>query len=153
MTGIIRRISRILQNHNNLVGVYAFVVIAIIIVGLLLQSPLTYDQDQLYPKSIDKNSSLDPYDRGGVPFGQTNVVSQYPENEPYLGYVTAYLTPVSLWISETTRFMGTTIVSHPGGIIDEILYNTRGLDTIIETAILFVAFTMAMFLFTRRREE
>lgn len=153
MSGIIRRISRILQNHNNLVGVYAFVVIAIIIVGLLLQSPLTYDEDQLYPKTINTSSSLNPYDRGGEPFGKTEVVSQYPENEPYLGYVTAYLTPVSLLISETNMFMGTTIVSHPGGIIDEILYNTRGLDTIIETSILFVAFTMAMFLFARRREE
>jgi len=153
MTGIIRRISRILQNHNNLVGVYAFVVIAVIIVGLLLQSPLTYDEEQLYPKTIDNTSSLNPYERGGEPFGTTDVVSQYPENEPYLGYVTAYLTPVSFLISETNMFMGTTIVSHPGGIIDEILYNTRGLDTIVETSILFVAFTMAMFLFTRRREE
>ena len=152
MTGIIRSISKILQNHNNLVGVYAAVVIAIIIVGLLLQSPLTYDQDQLYPKTIDKSSPLDPYDRGGEPFEAADVKSQYPENEPYLGYVTGYLTPLSFLISVETLYLGTTIVSHPGGIIDEILYNTRGLDTIIETAILFVAFTMAMFLF-RRREE
>lgn len=153
MTGIIRRISRILQNHNNLVGVYAFVVIAIIIVGLLLQSPLTYDEDQLYPKTIDNTSPLNPYERGGEPFEKTGVKSQYPENEPYLGYVTAYLTPLSFLISQFNMFMGTTIVSHPGGIIDEILYNTRGLDTIIETSILFIAFTMAMFLFARRREE
>lgn len=153
MTGIIRRISRILQNHNNLVSVYAFVAIAVIIVGLLLQSPLTYDQNQLYPKTIDNTSPLNPYDRGGEPFGKADVISQYPENEPYLGYVTAYLTPLSLLISEETLYMGTTIVSHPGGIIDEILYNTRGMDTIIETSILFVAFTMAMFLFARRMEK
>ncbi|ADN35954.1 (NiFe)-hydrogenase-3-type complex Eha, membrane protein EhaF [Methanolacinia petrolearia DSM 11571] len=153
MTGIIRRISRTLQNHNNLVGVYAAVVIAVIAVGLLLQSPLTYDENQLYPKTIDNTSPLNPYDRGGAPFEKADVVSQYPENEPYLGFVTGYLTPVSLLISQLNMFMGTTIVSHPGGIIDEILYNTRGLDTIFETSILFVAFTIAMFLFNRRREE
>ena len=39
-----------------------------------------------------------------------------------------------------------------GGIIDEILYNTRGLDTIAETSILFIAFAIASFLF-RRKEE
>jgi energy-converting hydrogenase A subunit F len=42
---------------------------------------------------------------------------------------------------------GTTIVAHPGGILDEILYNTRGLDTVVEPTILFIAFAIAAYLF------
>ncbi|MFA6672867.1 MAG: DUF2106 family protein, partial [Methanoculleus sp.] len=49
-------------------------------------------------------------------------------------------------------YIGTTIVAHPGGIIDEILYNTRGADTVVETSILFTAFAIASYLY-RREEE
>ncbi|WOF15942.1 DUF2106 domain-containing protein [Methanoplanus sp. FWC-SCC4] len=150
---IVRKISRILQNHDNLVMVYSLLVILVIIVGFATLPDLAYSKDQLYQKNIDSGSSLNPYDRGGIPFEKAEVNAQYPDNSPYLGYVTAYLTPVSLFIASHTLYAGTTIVSHPGGIIDEILYNTRGLDTIVETSILFVAFTIAMFLFRRREEE
>lgn len=151
---MIGRLSRYLANIDNLTTVYAVVVIAVAVFGilLLLVSPVEYYDDQLYPKSIDTSSSLNPYDRGGDPFNRTAVVAQYPENSPYLGYVTAYLTPLSAFFAASNMYLGTTIVSHPGGIIDEILYNTRGLDTIAETSILFVAFAIASFLF-RREEE
>lgn len=150
---IIRKVSRILQNHDNLVRVYSVLVILVILAGIATLPSISYNSDQLYPKSVDMNSSLSPYDRGGEPFEKADVKAQYPENSVYLGYVTAYLTPLSLFISQNTLYAGTTIVSHPGGIIDEILYNTRGLDTIVETSILFVAFTIAMFLYRRREEE
>jgi energy-converting hydrogenase A subunit F len=149
---IISKISRIISDYENLVGLYALLVIAVTLVGILTMPGLVYDENQIYAKEINRTSGLDPYDRGGVPFGTTVVKAQYPENSPYLGYVTAYLTPLSLFLAESTLHLGTTIVSHPGGIIDEILYNTRGLDTVVETSILFVAFAIAAFLF-RRREE
>ncbi|MBN2733492.1 MAG: EhaF family protein [Methanomicrobiaceae archaeon] len=150
---IIRKVSKILQNQNNLVRVYSLLVIFVIIIGIATLPLISYNENQLYPKSVDMKSPLNPYDRGGEPFEKAEVKAQYPENSRYLGYVTAYLTPFSLFISYNTLYAGTTIVSHPGGIIDEILYNTRGLDTIIETSILFIAFAIAMFLFRRNEKE
>ncbi len=147
---VISRISRVLSDYENLSALYALLVVAAVVIGLAMLPFIGYDEDQLYPKTIDRNSSLNPYDRGGEPFGTTDVVAQYPENSPYLGYVTAYLTPFSAFLAATTMYLGTTIVSHPGGIIDEILYNTRGLDTVVETSILFVAFAVASYLFRRK---
>ncbi|MDD1634343.1 MAG: EhaF family protein, partial [Methanomicrobiales archaeon] len=118
------------------------------VLGILLL-PLPYSESQLYPKRIDRASSLDPYDRGGPPFTQANISMQYPENSPTAGYVTTYLTPFSWWLSTTTLHLGTTIVAHPGGILDEILYNTRGLDTVVEPTILFIAFAIASYLFRK----
>jgi len=147
----ISRISRTISELENLAGLYAVLFIAVTLIGAFTLPSLLYQEDQLYPKTIDTNSSLNPYERGGTPFNTTEVRAQYPENSPYLGYVTAYLTPVTRFIADHTPYLGTTIVAHPGGIIDEILYNTRGLDTVAETSILFVAFAIAAHLF--RRED
>ena len=54
-----------------------------------------------------------------------------------------------LALSQTTMHLGTTIVAHPGGIIDEILYNTRGLDTVVEPTILLIAFAIASYLYRK----
>lgn len=146
---IITRISSAVSRVENLTALYAFFFVVIALLGLVTLPFIAYHGDQLYPKTIQPESSLNPYDRGGVPFGTTPVKSQYPENSPYAGYVTTYLTPFSQWLADHTHYIGTTIVAHPGGIIDEILYNTRGLDTVVETSILFVAFAIASYLFRR----
>ena len=146
---VITRISETISRLENLTTLYAFFFVVIAVLGLVTLPFITYHDDQLYPKTIDPNSSLNPYDRGGVPFGTTPVKAQYPENSPHVGYVTTYLTPLSHWLADHTLHIGTTIVAHPGGIIDEILYNTRGLDTVVETSILFVAFAIASYLFRR----
>ncbi|WOX57443.1 DUF2106 family protein [Methanoculleus receptaculi] len=146
---IITRISATTSRVENLTALYALLAIVVVILGLVTLPFIAYQDDQLYPKTLDPASTLDPYDRGGVPFGTTPVKAQYPENSPYVGYVTAYLTPFSQWLADITHHMGTTIVAHPGGILDEILYNTRGLDTVVETSILFVAFGIASYLFRR----
>jgi energy-converting hydrogenase A subunit F len=130
--------------------VYALLVILVTLVWIATLPLLDYQGDALYPKTINRTNTLDPYDRGGQPFNTTVVHAQYPENSPYLGYVTAYLTPLSLFLAQHTLHLGTTIVSHPGGIIDEILYNSRGLDTVVETSILFTAFAIASYLFRRK---
>ncbi len=139
---------------DNLIAIYAVIVVAIVAVFLvsILVVPIEYEENQLYPKHINTSSPLNPYDRGGESFGTTEVIAQYPQNSPYLGYVTTYLSPFAILLTETNLHFGTTIVAHPGGIIDEILYNTRGMDTIVETSILFIAFAIASFLY-RRDEE
>lgn len=149
---MVSRISRFISDFDNLVPAYALMIACVALIGLLTLPLLTYEPDQIYPKTLNPSSPLNPYDRGGAPFTAAEVHAQYPENAPYIGYVTGYLTPLSRFFAATTQYMGTTIVAHPGGIIDEILYYTRGLDTIVETSILFVAFAVASFLY-RRREE
>ena len=145
---IIHRISHYLCNYENIVPLFAGACAFIVIVGILLL-PIQYHNDQLYPKTIDRNSTLDPYDRGGPPFAQVTIHSQYPENSPSAGLVTSYLTPFSQFLADTTPHLGTTIVAHPGGILDEILYNTRGLDTVVEPTILFIAFAIASYLYRK----
>jgi len=147
---IIQQISRILSDFTNLAPLFAAACLVIALFGIA-SLPLDYHEAQLYPKTLNPESPLHPYDRGGTPFNTTVVAAQYPENSPMLGYVTAYLTPVTRTMAAMTLHTGTTIVSHPGGIIDEILYNTRGLDTVAETSILLSAFTIASYLFRRVR--
>ena len=145
---IITRISRYLSSYENLMPLFAGAC-AILAVIAIISLPVAYFEDQLYPKYIDRNSTLDPYDRGGPPFTMVTIKSQYPENSPTAGLVTTYLTPFSLFLSEITLHLGTTIVAHPGGILDEILYNTRGLDTVVEPTVLFIAFAIASYLFRK----
>ena len=56
---------------DNLIAIYSAIVI--VIAGIALVSlfiiPPGYEDTQLYPKEINTSSSLNPYDRGGVPFG------------------------------------------------------------------------------------
>jgi energy-converting hydrogenase A subunit F len=145
---IIRKISHFLCEYRNIMPLFAGACALLFLAGILLL-PIPYADHQLYPKVIDRNSTLDPYDRGGPPFVQATIGSQYPENSPTAGFVTTYLTPFSLFLSQTTRHLGTTIVAHPGGILDEILYNTRGLDTVVEPTILFIAFAIASYLYRK----
>lgn len=149
---IIQKISRILSNFDNILPVFA-AACAVMSILTVLSLPLAYHEDQLYPKQVVPGSSLNPYDRGGPPFTQADIRSQYPANSPTAGFVTAYLTPFSLFLSEHTFYVGTTIVAHPGGILDEILYNTRGLDTVVEPTILFIAFAIAAYIFGKGRDE
>lgn len=148
---IIQRISRVLSDYENILPLFAGAC-AVLAALAVLSLPLAPWSDPLYPKRLVPESPLNPYDRGGPPFTQAQIHLQYPENSPAAGYVTAYLTPLSLFLAEHTMYMGTTIVGHPGGILDEILYNTRGLDTVVEPTILFVAFAIAAYLYHRKEE-
>jgi energy-converting hydrogenase A subunit F len=145
---IIQRISKIISNYEMIMPLFAGAVCLLFIIAII-SLPLPYYDDQLYPKSINLSSPLNPYDRGGQPFTPTQVKDQYPLNSPSAGLVTSYLTPLSWFFANTTLYMGTTIVAHPGGIIDEILYNTRGLDTVVEATVLFIAFAIAAYIFRK----
>lgn len=145
---MIQKISWIISRYEMIMPLFAGAVTLLFVLAIFTL-PLPYYDDQLYPKTINRSSSLDPYDRGGPPFTQAVIIDQYPENSPTAGYVTAYLTPFSWLLANTTLHAGTTIVAHPGGILDEILYNTRGLDTVVEPTILFIAFAIASYLFRK----
>ncbi|HJJ99061.1 MAG TPA: DUF2106 family protein [Methanocorpusculum sp.] len=150
----IQRIANYFAEIDNLPKVYAAAVCIFAVIGLCTVPFLSYDEDQLYPKPpTNPASPLNPYDRGGVPFAEpANITAQYPAYSPAIGNVTAYLTPASGFLANTTRYLGTTIVGHPGGILDEILYYTRGLDTIVESSIFFAAFAIASFLYRRSKQ-
>lgn len=75
---VITRISETISRLENLTTLYAFFFVVIAVLGLVTLPFITYHDDQLYPKTIDPNSSLNPYDRGGVPFGTTPVKAQSP---------------------------------------------------------------------------
>jgi energy-converting hydrogenase A subunit F len=63
---------------------------------------------------------------------------------------------MAISVKNTTLYFGTSIYSSPGGLIDEILYYSRGFDTVLESSILMMAFVVASYValqFTLRREE
>ena len=60
--------------------------------------------------------------------------------------ITAYMSPLAQWVSSISPYFGTSIYSSPGGLIDEVLYYTRGFDTILESSILMMAFIIASWL-------
>lgn len=130
----------------------AYAIGIVLIMAVVAGYSYAYRGERLYPKKLRPGSSLYPYDRGGEPLeNRGNVLSEYPDHENALGWITGYLTPFTSWLSSETNHMGTTIVSHPGGIMDEILYYTRGFDTILEASILLMAFLIAAFIMKRER--
>jgi len=156
-----KRIGRIwneLANPDRIPKLFSLTLGLILIIGLLI--PMDLNVDQLYPKpapqqQIEEGIATAPYDRGGL--GVPVITrAQYPENSKSLGMVTGYLSPQALFAKSMSPYFGTSIYSSPGGLIDEILYYTRGLDTILESSILMMSFTIASWLavnFTMRRRK
>ena len=139
-----------LANPKNIPRLFAFSLGIILIIGLIV--PLALNPDQLYVRpapqeQIDEGLALAPYDRGGVPLKEAGDINpQYPDNAESLGYITGYMSPLAQWISSISPYFGTSIYSSPGGLIDEILYYTRGFDTILESSILMMSFIIASWL-------
>ncbi|KXA95078.1 hypothetical protein AKJ65_02645 [candidate division MSBL1 archaeon SCGC-AAA259E19] len=143
-----------LSNIKTVPKAYAIGVLLVLVVVAAYN--YGYQGEELYPKRLDNESNLYPYDRGGEPLENRAPLAkenwaQYPSHENALGWITSYLTPFSSWLASETPHLGTTIVSHPGGIMDEILYYTRGLDTVFEASILMMAFLLASYLMKRER--
>lgn len=137
-----------------------------VILGILLLAgfivPLTLNDQQLYPRpepqlQISEKDPLAPYDRGGMPLKEQGIIrSQYPQFSDKAGMVTSYMSPIAIGVSNITPYYGTSIYSSPGGLIDEILYYSRGFDTVLESSILMMAFVVASWValnFTMRRRE
>ena len=77
---------------------------------------------------------------------QTCALPISAQNAASLGMITAYMSPLAEFISSISPYFGTSIYSSPGGLIDEILYYTRGFDTILESSILMMSFIIASWL-------
>ena len=139
-----------LANPKNIPRLFAFSLGIILIVGLIV--PLALNPDQLYVKpapqqQVDEGLAIAPYDRGGLPLKEAGEINpQYPDNAESLGMITGYMSPLAEWISSISPYFGTSIYSSPGGLIDEILYYTRGFDTILESTILMMSFIIASWL-------
>ncbi|MDR2966406.1 MAG: EhaF family protein [Methanobacteriaceae archaeon] len=133
----------------------------ILLVGFLI--PMDLNIDQIYPRPAPQQQIIEglavaPYDRGGEVLKVPGITrAQYPENSKSLGMVNSYMSPQALFVQSISPYFGTSIWASPGGLIDEILYYTRGFDTILESSILMMSFTIASWLavnFTiKRREE
>lgn len=139
-----------LANPKNIPRLFAFSLGIILIIGLIV--PMALNPDQIYVRpapqeQADQGLALAPYDRGGEVLTQSgNINPQYPENAAQLGMITGYMSPLAQWISSISPYFGTSIYSSPGGLIDEILYYTRGFDTILESSILMMSFIIASWL-------
>ena len=139
-----------LADPKNIPRLFAFSLGIILIIGFIV--PIELNPDQLYARpspqeQIDEGLAIAPYDRGGEVLTQAGIINpQYPENSMSLGMITGYMSPLAQWISSLSPYFGTSIYSSPGGLIDEILYYTRGFDTILESTILMMAFIIASWL-------
>ena len=139
-----------LANPKNIPRLFAFSLGIILIIGLIV--PMALNPDQIYVRpdpqeQADQGLALAPYDRGGEVLTQPgNINPQYPENAAQLGMITGYMSPLAQWISSISPYFGTSIYSSPGWLIDEILYYTRGFDTILESSILMMSFIIASWL-------
>jgi energy-converting hydrogenase A subunit F len=164
------RLLNDLANPDNIPRLFSLVLGIVLIAGFIV--PFALNDHQIYPRpepqlQINSGDPLAPYDRGGevtAKWGlngnfllQPGIVkSQYPQFSVNAGKVTGYLSPMAISVKNTTLYYGTSIYSSPGGLIDEILYYSRGFDTVLESSILMMAFVVASWIalqFTMRREE
>ena len=129
---------------------FAFCLGVILIVGFVV--PMALNPDQIYTRpapqeQVDEGLAIAPYDRGGEVLKSPGIINpQYPENARELGMITGYMSPLAQWVSSISPYFATSIYSSPGGLIDEVLYYTRGFDTILESSILMMAFIIASWL-------
>jgi energy-converting hydrogenase A subunit F len=156
----IGRIWNALANPKRIPRFYSLILGIVLIAGFMV--PLALNDNQLYPRpepqlQINEQDPFAPYDRGGVPLKEPGIVkAQYPQFSQEIGMVTGYLSPIAISVSNTTLYYGTSIYSSPGGLIDEILYYTRGFDTVLESSILMMAFVIASWValnFTMKRKD
>ena len=139
---------------------FALVLGLVLIAGFLI--PAGLNVDQLYPRpapqtQMDQGIGLAPYSRGGEPLVSPGItIAEYPENSASIGWINSYVTPLAQFVLDRSPYFGTSIYSSPGGLIDEILYYTRGFDTILESSILMMSFIIASWLaihFTMNRKN
>ena len=156
----IAKIWNKLANPKNIPRLFAIILGLLLIAGFLI--PVGLNSDQIYtrpaPQSqMDAGLAIAPYDRGGEILESPGVTeAQYPENSQNLGWINSYMTPIAEMLKGISPYFGTSICASPGGVIDEILYYTRGFDTILESSILMMAFIIASWLainFTMDRKE
>ncbi|KZX17100.1 EhaF family protein [Methanobrevibacter filiformis] len=140
--------------------IFSVVLGLFLLIGLI--TPIALNNDQVYPRPAPQEQmlagdSIAPYDRGGEILKSPGITkAQYPNNSKSLGMVNSYMSPIADGVRNASPYFGTSIYSSPGGLIDEILYYTRGFDTILESTILMMSFIIASWIginFTMRRKD
>lgn len=156
----IGRLWNALANPDRIPKLFAIVLGLVLLVGFLV--PIGLNVDQIYPRpapqeQMDEGLAVAPYDRGGSVLEEPGITkAQYPENSKSIGWVNSYMSPQAILVKSLSPYFGTSIYSSPGGLIDEILYYTRGFDTILESTILMMSFIIASWLavnFTMNRRK
>lgn len=146
----IGKLWNVLANPDRIPKLYSLVLAAVLLVGFLV--PISLNTDQIYTRpapqeQVDEGLALAPYDRGGVVLETPGIImAQYPENSKSIGMLTSYMSPQAILVQTISPYFGTSIYSSPGGLIDEVLYYTRGFDTILESSILMMSFIIASWL-------
>lgn len=140
-----------LANPKQIPKLFAIILAIVLIVGFTI--PFALNVDQIYPRpapqeQINAGDRVAPYDRGGEVLVSPGITdAQYPNNSKALGWINSYMSPIAIAVKDSSPYFGTSIYSSPGGLIDEILYYTRGFDTILESTILMMSFIIASWLF------
>ncbi|MDR3291798.1 MAG: EhaF family protein [Methanobrevibacter sp.] len=149
-----------LANPDRIPRIFSLILGLFLLIGFFV--PFTLNNEQLYPRPAPQEQmfagdSIAPYDRGGEILETPGItVAQYPQYSKKIGMINSYMSPIAYNIKENSPYFGTSIYSSPGGLIDEILYYTRGFDTILESTILMMAFVIASWLalnFTMRNKS
>lgn len=149
-----------LANPERIPRIFSLILGLFLIVGLLV--PFTLNTDQLYPRPAPQEQMIQgdriaPYDRGGEILTIPGItIAQYPQYSAKIGMINSYMSPIAYNLKKISPYFGTSIYSSPGGLIDEILYYTRGFDTILESTILMMAFVIASWLalnFTMKKDD
>lgn len=139
-----------LASPKKIPGLFALILGIFLIIGFMV--PMGLNVDQLYPREapqvqVEQGLSMAPYARGGEPLVSPGITkSAYPQYAPKLGWINSYVSPLAQFVMNISPYFGTSIYSSPGGLIDEILYYTRGFDTVLESSILMMAFIIASWL-------
>lgn len=139
-----------LASPKRIPRLFALILGIFLIIGFMV--PMGLNVDQLYPKEapqvqVEQGLSMAPYARGGEPLVSPGITkSAYPQYAPKLGWINSYVSPLAQFVMNLSPYFGTSIYSSPGGLIDEILYYTRGFDTVLESSILMMAFIIASWL-------
>ncbi|MGN1363491.1 MAG: EhaF family protein [Methanobrevibacter sp.] len=139
-----------LASPKRIPRLFALILGIFLIIGFMV--PMGLNVDQLYPREapqvqVEQGLSMAPYARGGEPLVSPGITkSAYPQYAPKLGWINSYVSPLAQFVMNLSPYFGTSIYSSPGGLIDEILYYTRGFDTVLESSILMMAFIIASWL-------
>lgn len=156
----IGRLWNRLANPKRIPRLFSLILGLVLLIGFLI--PMGLNTDQIYPRpapqeQVEEGLAIAPYDRGGEILKVPGITkAEYPENSKELGMINSYMSPQASWVKSISPYFGTSIYSSPGGLIDEILYYTRGFDTVLESSILMMSFIIASWLavnFTMNRKK
>ena len=97
------RLWNSLATPKNIPKVFSVILATALMAGFAV--PLTYDVNQLYLKpapqaQVDDKDPFAPYNRGGSYWRSPTYISQYPQLAEKAGFITSYLSPIAIGVSQ-----------------------------------------------------